>query len=136
MKDQSFTFDKEYEETLKKNKLVKHSVNGLSRFLILWIIKHKKNIHGYGIVKELDKFFIELIADGSLKKSNPSKIYPILKRMEEAHVIMGEWKMNEKQKVKYYSLTEKGESLVNYFGQKIRSVFQNEYWQLLLEDIL
>lgn len=135
MKNQSSAINKEFEETLKKNTIVKHSVNGLSRFLILWIIKRDKSIHGYAIMKELDKFFLELIAEGALKKSNPSKIYPILKRMEEANAIEGEWHMQDNQKVKYYSLTEKGEFLVDYFSNKMSYLLVNKKWQELVDDI-
>ena len=68
-----------YVDFIKGNKIVKSTVNGLYRFLVLWIIKYNKSIHGYGIMKELDKFFENLIDEGVIKKSNPSKIYPILK---------------------------------------------------------
>lgn len=135
MKHKSLDVNKEYEEAIKKNTIVKHSVNGLSRFLILWIIKHNESIHGYAIMKELDKFFVHLIKDGALKKSNPSKIYPILRKMEEANAIEGKWVEHENQKVKYYSLTEKGAFLINYFTTKMAIIMKNESWQLLFEDI-
>ena len=68
---------------IKKDKIVQHTVNGISRFLMLWIIMENGPIHGYGLIKQLDTFFVNLIDVGSLKKSSPSKIYPILKDMEK-----------------------------------------------------
>ena len=38
---------------IKKDKIVQHTVNGISRFLILWIIKSSGSIHGYGVMKFL-----------------------------------------------------------------------------------
>jgi DNA-binding PadR family transcriptional regulator len=74
---------KDYSKIINNNSIIKHYVNGMSRFLILWIINYNDFIHGYGIMKELDKFFSILVDEGSLKKSNPSNIYPILNKMEE-----------------------------------------------------
>lgn len=62
---------KNYSKVVNKNYIIKSYVNGMSRFLILWIIKYNDKIHGYGILKELDKFFTILIEEGSLKTSNP-----------------------------------------------------------------
>ena len=90
--------DYELEESIKHNRIVKHSVNGLSRFLILWIIKYNGSIHGYAIMKELDKFFFNLIEEGVLKPSNSSKIYPILRNMEEHGTIIGKWHQQENQR--------------------------------------
>ena len=64
-------------EFIKKDKIVQHTVNGISRFLILWIIMEKGPIHGYGLMAELNTFFGNLINVGSLRKSSPSRIYPI-----------------------------------------------------------
>lgn len=62
---------------IKKNKIVQHTVNGISRFLILWIIMENGPIHGYGLLlKQLNKFFENLIDVGSLRKSSPSRVYP------------------------------------------------------------
>ena len=84
---------KNYIEVITNNSIIKHYANGMSRFLILWIIKYKGPIHGYAILKELDAFFSILIEEGSLKKSNPSNIYPILNKMEELNLIISEFKI-------------------------------------------
>ena len=79
-----------YSDVINNNSIIKHYVMGMSRFLILWIINYKGPIHGYAILKELDVFFSTLIEEGSLKKSNPSNIYPILNKMEEWNLISSE----------------------------------------------
>lgn len=128
--------DYELEESIKHNRIVKHSVNGLSRFLILWIIKYNGSIHGYAIMKELDKFFFNLIEEGVLKPSNSSKIYPILRNMEEHGTIIGKWHQQENQRVKYYSITDHGLQVLNYFVDKTDYFLRNNQWKLLLSDIL
>ena len=101
-------------EFVKKDKIVQHTVNGISRFLILWIIKSSGPIHGYGIMRELDTFFESLIESGTLKKSIPSKIYPILKNMEENELILCDIKIQDNKQVKFYTITDKGEFLLEY----------------------
>ena len=63
----------DYTSFIKNNNILKSAVNGLYRFLVLWIIKYNKSIHGYGIMKELDKFFKNLIEEVVLKKPIPVK---------------------------------------------------------------
>lgn len=99
---------------IKKDKIVQYTVNGISRFLILWIIMDNGPIHGYRIIKQLDTFFENLIDVGSLRKSSPSKVYPILKDMEDNGLIESKMGMNDNKKVKYYEITEAGEYLVYY----------------------
>lgn len=127
--------DNEIEDLIINNRIVKHSVNGLSRLLILWIIKNNENIHGYAIMKELDKFFFNLIEEGVLKPSNSSKIYPILRNLEEHGTIIGQWHQQDNQRVKYYSLTGQGLEIFEYLLNKMEYIFKNDQWQLLLNDI-
>ncbi|WP_407374327.1 PadR family transcriptional regulator [Methanobrevibacter sp.] len=126
---------KEYQEFLKNNKVLKHSVNGISRFLILWFIKYNESLHGYAIIQELDKFFSNLISEGTLKKHNASKIYPILKDMEESGLIVGEWKQLQNQKVKFYSITDKGKFIVQYFFDNLINLETNPHMKIVYEDL-
>ena len=55
---------------------------------------------------------------------NSSKIYPILSKMEEKGLITGEWKINENNKqVKYYSITEEDELVLNNIKSHMTSIF-------------
>ena len=87
-------------------------------------------------MKELDKFFFNLIEEGVLKPSNSSKIYPILRNMEEHGTIIGKWHQQENQRVKYYSITDHGLQVLNYFVDKTDYFLRNNQWKLLLSDIL
>lgn len=112
---------------IKKDKIVQHTVNGISRFLMLWIIMENGPIHGYRIMKELDIFFENLIDVGSLKKSSASKIYPILRDMENNGLIKGDLKVKDNKKITYYEITDAGQYLIYYIRdsyQVIRSTSQ------------
>ena len=90
--------------------------------MVLWIIS-KQTIHGYGIMKELDNFFN--FEGGNCEMNiNSSKIYPILSKMEKKGLITGEWKINENNKqVKYYSITEEDELVLNNIKSHMTSIF-------------
>jgi len=125
----------QYSDYLKESKILRHSVNGLSRFLVLWIIRYHKDIHGYEIIKELDRFFEVSISEGVLNKTSSSKIYSLLNDMEESELITGENVIQENnKKVKYYSITEKGDFILNYLYGRYLSIFNNPQWKLLFDD--
>ena len=107
----------------------------MSRFLILWIIKYHGLIHGYEILKELDKFFTTLIDEKSLKKSNPSNIYPILNKLEEEGLISSEMKMKNNKKIKYFKMTDDGEYVLKYLYSRFDLIHKNPQWELLFEDM-
>ena len=126
---------KDYSKIINNNKVIKHYVNGMSRFLILWIIKYNGSIHGYGIMKELDKFFSILIDEGSLKKSNPSKIYPILNKMEECGFISSNTKFKNNKEIKYFQITSEGEHVLEYMYSRFDIIHNNPQWKSLFEDM-
>lgn len=134
-REKSHNVQKNYSEVISNNSVIKSYVNGMSRFLILWIIKYNGLIHGYGILKELDKFFKILIEEGSLKKSNPSNIYPILNRMEESGFITSEFKMKNNKQLKFFSITEDGEYLLEYLYSRFDLIHSNPQWKLLFSDM-
>lgn len=134
-REKSHNVQKNYSEVVSNNTVIKSYVNGMSRFLILWIIRYNKLIHGYGILKELDKFFMILIEEGSLKKSNPSNIYPILNRMEESGLITSEFRMKNNKQLKFFSITEDGEYLLEYLYSRFDLIHNNPQWRLLFGDM-
>ena len=107
----------------------------MSRFLILWIIEYKGPIHGYAILKELDKFFSILIEEESLKKSSPSNIYPILNKMEELNFIESECKVKNNKKLKYFKITDEGSYVLNYMWSRFDIIHNNPQWKLLFETM-
>ena len=124
--------DESFEET--RQKLLKYFSNGVTHKLILWIIS-KESIHGYGIMKKLDEFFNFENSNCELN-FNSSKIYPILSKMEDSGLIVGEWKVNENNKrVKYYSITDEGIELLNQIQNSLNSLLDNPYWLAFFEDM-
>lgn len=135
MQDSNSTIQKNYVDVITNNNIIKHYVNGMSRFLILWIIKYKEPIHGYAILKELDEFFSILIEEGSLKKSNPSNIYPILNGMEELNLIKSEFKVKNNKKLKYFKITDDGAHVLTYLYSRFDMIHNNYQWKLLFETM-
>ena len=135
MDDSNSSIQKNYVEVITNNSIIKHYVNGMSRFLILWIIKYKGPIHGYAILKELDAFFSILIEEGSLKKSNPSNIYPILNKMEDLNLIASELKTKNNKKIKYFEITDDGEHVLTYMYSRFDMIHANAQWKLLFKTM-
>ena len=115
-------------------KLMKHFTNGITHNLILWIIS-KETIHGYGIMKKLEEFFSfqDTKCDINI---NSSKIYPILSKMEKNGLVIGEWNVNENNKrVKYYSITDEGLSVLKHIQNRWAHVLENPAWVEFIEDM-
>ncbi|MBQ6099081.1 MAG: PadR family transcriptional regulator [Methanobrevibacter sp.] len=110
---------------------MKYFTNAFTHNLILWIIS-KETIHGYGIMKKLDEFFK---SDEDFKNTS-SKIYPLLRKMERNGLIKGEWRINENNKrVKYYSITEDGETVLLLIREKFNKFQNNPQWIEFMNDI-
>ena len=126
---------KDYSKIINNNFVIKSYVNGMSRFLILWIIKFYGPIHGYAILKELDKFFDVFIIERSLKQSNPSNIYPILNKLEDKGLISSELKMKNNKQLKYFSITSDGQYVLQYIYSKFDVIHNNNQWKVLFGDM-
>ena len=136
MADLSESLKWEYINYYKENKVLQYTVNGIYRFLILWIIKHNPKIHGYAIMKEMDNFFDSLINEGSLNKSNPSKIYPILSKMEDEDLIKHSFEINDKKEIKIYEITPKGDFLLEFVREKYIKIKKTPEGNLFFEEFL
>ncbi len=126
---------KDYSKLITNNIIIKHYVQGMSRFLILWIIKFYGPIHGYAILKELDKFFDVFINEKSLKQSNPSNIYPILNKLEDNGLISSELKMKNNKQLKYFSITSDGQYVLDYIYSKFDVIHNTRQWKVLFDDM-
>lgn len=123
------------EEMFEENKNIsKHVIIGLTRFIIIWRIS-KGKIHGYGLMKTIDEFFEEQIELGIINKANPSRIYPILKKLENSELIKGEWELQNNKNVKVYTITSKGELFIKTMKEKINLLSKTAKWSELIEDI-
>ena len=116
------------------DKFVKHFLNGIMRNLMLWIIS-KEKIHGYAILKKLDDFFSFKNCNVDFKTSS-SKVYPILNRMEESGLIIGQWDVNDNNKrVKFYTITDDGLILLNHIKANMEAIFKNPSWIEFLKEM-
>ncbi|MEM2341671.1 MAG: PadR family transcriptional regulator [Candidatus Bathyarchaeia archaeon] len=86
-------------------------LRGLERPLILWLLS-KKPFHGYGIIKELKKYI------GMEMK--PSILYPFLHSLEEKGFVVSKWIKENGRNIRYYSLTSKGEILLDKIRELLR----------------
>ena len=124
--------EKRFSESNKK--VFTNFSNGIIHNLILWIIS-KESIHGYGIMKRLNEFFSFENSKCEINV-NSSKVYPILSKMEENGLIVGDWKVNENNKsVKFYSITDDGKDFLNGIQIHMNEILENPSWQAFFEDM-
>lgn len=84
--------------------IVKATVRGFSRVLILWLI-NQNPMSGYGITKELKRLTEQSFHSGV--------VYPLLYELEENGLITGKWVQKRRRRIKYYSITKEGMELLN-----------------------
>ena len=84
---------------------VKEAQKGYIRVAAL-IILNKQPAHGYEIMKEIkDK-------TRGFWKPTAGGVYPILRDLEKAEYIKGEWSTQKNRKIKVYKITETGEAIL------------------------
>ena len=79
---------------------------------------------------------LSALSSGNLKKSNPSKMYPILKDMEGNGLIAGDDVLRDNKKVKFYKITEKGEFLLNHVCNNFNDIRKSPKGSLFFDDFL
>jgi len=103
-----------------EEKLIRTTVKGLSRVIILWLVSQKP-MSGYAILKEIHRLTDFKFTSGI--------IYPLLYELEEKKLIDGEWVQKGRRNIKYYSITEKGKSVLNslrkLFDKPVRQVMES-----------
>jgi len=103
-----------------EEKLLRTTVKGLSRAIILWLLSRRK-MCGYEIIKEIYN-----LTD---LKFTSGVIYPILYELEEKGLIKGEWTSKGRRNIKYYSITKNGlnilENLRALFSKSLRQIIEN-----------
>jgi len=102
--------------------LIRATIRGISRLIILWLIDQKP-MSGYRIVKEMKRLTGQNIHSGI--------VYPLLYELEENGLIAGEWSQKGRRRIKRYTITEKGEKLLN----KIKELFEMPVREVLKDLI-
>ena len=123
-------------ESIVKNKMVQQTINGISHFLILWIIMNNGPIHGYELMNILNELFAQLIGIGSIRKSSPSRVYPMLNKMEDTNLILGSWKVQDNKRVKFYEITKDGEMLLYYLRDNFLKIKETPQGKSFFIDFL
>jgi len=102
---------------MNEEKLVESFIRGFSKPLILWLICLKP-MHGYNLIKEFKHI--------TGKRLKPAVIYPFLHALEEKGYVVGTWMSRGKRKIKRYSVTQKGKTLLasikKHFTMPIREI--------------
>ncbi|MCW4006304.1 MAG: PadR family transcriptional regulator [Candidatus Bathyarchaeota archaeon] len=93
---------------------LKEAQKGHIRVAVL-ILLSKKPAHGYEIMKEINN------RTKGFWKPTPGGVYPILRNLEKARYIKGEWHTQGNRKIKIYKITQGGSSIL-----KSALVKQNE----------
>jgi len=102
--------------------LVRATVRGFSRAIILWLIGQESR-SGYAVMKEMKRLTGRNYTSGV--------IYPLLYRLEKEGFITGRWVEKGRRRIKYYSITEDGIRLLD----RLREVFEMPVREVL-EDLL
>lgn len=84
--------------------LVKATVRGFSRVIILWLLS-RKSMSGYAVARELREITGWSITAGV--------VYTLLYDLAERGLIHGEWHQKGGRCVKIYSITDEGYKLLN-----------------------
>ena len=92
-------------------------IRGLNKPIILWLLYIKPR-SGYELMKEFTKL--------TGQKLKPGIVYPFLHHLEKGGFTVSKWIEKGKRKIKYYSLTKKGENLLgrvrNFFSMPIKEL--------------
>jgi len=102
--------------------LIRATVRGFSRVIILWLVSQKP-MSGYKIVKEIERLVGQKFHSGI--------IYPLLYELEKEGFIAGEWTQKGRRRIKYYSIIENGTELLNH----LREIFEMPVKEVLKDLI-
>ncbi len=123
------------EDYFKEHELFyKQLFAGMQKSLIVWIIS-KEPTHGYAIMKQLDELFSYQIERGVMKKATNSRIYPLLKQMEENGVISSFTGTHNNREVKFYEITSVGLEALDDFKEVWSHLLKNDLWNEFFFDI-
>ncbi|MCD6446472.1 PadR family transcriptional regulator [Candidatus Bathyarchaeota archaeon] len=102
--------------------IIKCTIRGLNRVVILWLIS-RNPMSGYHVIKELERL--------TGHKFHSGVVYPLLYEMEENNLITGKWSQKGRRKIKYYQLTKKGLKLLNFIKEFFKMPIKE-----ILEDLI
>lgn len=83
--------------------LIRVSIRGFNRVMILWLLRHGP-LSGYRIIREIERLTKRNFSSGM--------IYPFLYDLENMGLIAGMWKRKGRKMIKYYFITEEGNKVL------------------------
>ncbi|MFB3889969.1 MAG: PadR family transcriptional regulator [Candidatus Bathyarchaeia archaeon] len=102
--------------------LIQTTIRGFSRGIILWLVSQKP-MSGYGTIKELERL--------TGQNLSPGVVYPLLYELEKKGFISGKWTQKGGRRIKHYTITESGTSLL----ARLRKTFEMPVKEILAEFI-
>ena len=102
--------------------LVKATLRGLNRAIILWLVAQKQR-SGYEILKEMKRLTGQSFHSGV--------VYPLLYELEEKKFISSRWVTRGRRRINYYSITSRGVELL----KRLRRLFEMPVREVL-KDLL
>jgi DNA-binding PadR family transcriptional regulator len=97
---------------------MKEAQKGYIRVAVL-ILLNKKPSHGYEIMKEIKA------KTGGFWTPTAGGVYPILRDLEEASYIQGEWQVQNNRKIKNYKITQSGTQILKHTLIKQNEIANN-----------
>jgi len=97
---------------------MKEAQKGYIRVAVL-ILLSKKPSHGYEIMKEIKA------KTGGFWTPTAGGVYPILRDLEKAKYIQGEWQVQNNRKIKNYKITESGTQILKHTLIKQNEIANN-----------
>jgi PadR family transcriptional regulator, regulatory protein PadR len=110
---------------------MKEAQKGYIRVAVL-ILVNKKPSHGYEIMKDIKN------RTQGFWKPTAGGVYPVLRSLEKAGYIEGDWAMKKNRKVKTYQITESGKQILTrtLFKQNEIATSMNSLFQEFFRDVL
>ncbi len=97
-------------------------LRGLERPVILWLLSDKPR-HGYELILEFKRL--------TGQKLKPAMVYPFLRKLEKGGYAVSEWVEKGKRRLRYYSLTKRGEGAL----RNVREMFNKPLKEALIDLI-
>lgn len=97
-------------------------LRGLERPVMLWLLSRKPR-HGYELILEFKRL--------TGRKLKPAMVYPFLRKLEKGGFAVGEWVEKGKRRLRYYSLTKRGERLL----RNVQGMFNKSLKEVLMDLI-
>jgi len=114
---------------------LKNLSNAGLRVLIMWFLS-KEKLHGYVLIKKINQFFKPQIDHNLMTPIRASKMYPVLKRMEEDGLIISSEGMHNNKKVKEYEITPQGYEVYHTIRLQLKEFIESDMWFEFLLDLL